>query len=114
MPSRELHVYYSRLTTDLLLPTNKQAKRAAAQSSLQYVLIAIRRWAGELTTVLSALGRREVITAIRNSNTDADCGTSLEILMRVIHALSQNERLFIESYVCSFRSLVYEAVKTIY
>ena len=54
--------------------------------------------------MFGALGCREVITSIRNSNTDADCGTSLENLMRVIHAVTQHERLFMESYVCPFRS----------
>ena len=94
--SRELQVYYSRLTTALLPPTNEQAKRAAALSSLQYdaglqnLLPYLVRWVGE-----------RVITAIRNSNTDPDCGTSLEILLRVIHALIQNERLFMEPYVCA-------------
>ena len=98
MLSREVQVYYSRLTTALLPPTNEQAKRAAALSSLQYdaglqnLLPYLVRWVGE-----------RVITAIRNSNTDPDCGTSLEILLRVIHALIQNERLFMEPYVRLFR-----------
>jgi transcription initiation factor TFIID subunit 6 len=104
--SRELQVYYSRLTTALLPPTNEQAKRAAALSSLQYdaglqnLLPYLVRWVGE-----------RVITAIRNSNTDPDCGTSLEILLRVIHALIQNERLFMEPYV-RFLVLVFHALLT--
>ena len=50
--SRELHIYYSRLNTDLLPPTNEQAKRATAPSSLQYdaglenLLPYLVRWVG--------------------------------------------------------------------
>ena len=97
--SRKLQAYYSRLTTALLPPTNEQTNPAAALSSLQYeaglqsLLPYLVRWVGE-----------RVITAIRNSNTDADCGTNSEILLRVIHALIQNERLFMEPYVRPFRS----------
>jgi len=92
-------VYYSRLTTTLLPPTNEQAKRAAVLSSLQYdaslqhLLPYLVRWVDE-----------RVITAIRNPIIDSGCGTSLEILLRVIHALIQNERLFVEPYVGPFRA----------
>lgn len=107
MLSRELQVYYSRLTTALLPPTNEQAKRAAALSSLQCdaglqnLLPYLVRWVGE-----------RVITAIRNSNIDPDCGTSLEILLRVIHALIQNERLFMEPYVRSLLFFFYALVQS--
>jgi len=83
------------------------ARRAAALASLQYdaglqnLLPYIVRWVGQ-----------SVVTAIRNSDGGAAgseserrqrelaiAGETLEVMLKVIHALIQNERLFIEPYV---------------
>jgi len=85
------------------------SRRAAALASLQYdaglqnLLPYIVRWVGQ-----------SVVTAIRNSDgttggTESDrrqrelaiAGETLEVMLKVIHALIQNERLFIEPYVSS-------------
>lgn len=62
-------------------------------AGLQNLLPYLVRWVGQ-----------SVVTAIRNSDDrgrkGADvAGETLEILLKVIHALIQNERLFIEPYV---------------
>jgi transcription initiation factor TFIID subunit 6 len=98
-------------TTANAAPTVQQqqqaAKRAAALASLQYdaglqnLLPYIVRWVGQ-----------SVVTAIRNSDGVSDgseserrqrelaiAGETLEVMLKVIHALIQNERLFIEPYV---------------
>lgn len=89
-------------------PTMQQqqqaARRAAALASLQYdaglqnLLPYIVRWVGQ-----------SVVTAIRNSDGGSEserrqreltiAGETLEVMLKVIHALIQNERLFIEPYV---------------
>ncbi|KAG8805950.1 hypothetical protein FRC17_005256 [Serendipita sp. 399] len=104
--SRELQIYYSRLTGALLPTTSvaddgqQNARRAAALASLQYdaglqnLLPYLVRWVGQ-----------NVVTAIRNSDERergpkaSETGETLEILLKVIHALIQNERLFIEPYL---------------
>lgn len=106
--SRELQIYYSRLTAALLPPASsitdeaqQNARRTAALASLQYdaglqnLLPYLVRWVGQ-----------SVVTAIRNmdererASKAADAtGETLEILLKVIHALIQNERLFIEPYL---------------
>jgi transcription initiation factor TFIID subunit 6 len=101
--SRELQIYYSRLTAALLPPTpgDDNPRRAAALASLQHdaglqnLLPYLVRWVGQ-----------SVVTAIRNSDErernkkgNQMTGETLEILLKVIHALIQNERLFVEPYV---------------
>lgn len=103
MLSRELQIYYSRLTAALLPPTpgDDNPRRAAALASLQHdaglqnLLPYLVRWVGQ-----------SVVTAIRNSDErerskkgNQMTGETLEILLKVIHALIQNERLFMEPYV---------------
>ena len=57
---------------------------------------------------------RNAAFVIRNSNTDPDCGTSLEIPLKAIHALTQNE--IVHGALCASFPLFssYETVKTIY
>jgi len=92
--SRELQLYYTRLTSSLLGPTADSTKRTAALASLrndaglQALLPYLIRWVGE-----------GVVTALKEgSQTEAD-GRSLEVLLDVVSAILENNTLFIEPYV---------------
>ncbi|KAG1732405.1 TATA box binding protein associated factor-domain-containing protein [Suillus paluster] len=92
--SRELQLYYTRLTASLLPPTADSAKRTAALASLrndaglQALLPYLIRWVGE-----------GVVTALKEgAQTEAD-GRSLEVLLDVVSAILENNTLFIEPYL---------------
>lgn len=97
--SRELQLYYTRLTTSLLPPTNDTGKRTAALASLrqdaglQALLPYLIRWVSE--GVVSALrsGARD------GAQADND-GRVLEVLVESLSALLENTTLFVEPYVC--------------
>lgn len=95
--SRELQLYYTRLTTSLLPPSTSQAdtaKRTAALASLradaglQALLPYLVKWVGE-----GAVG------ALRDGTDSEQDGRTLEILLDVISAILGNSTLFIEPYV---------------
>ncbi|KAH8825175.1 transcription initiation factor TFIID complex 60 kDa subunit [Flagelloscypha sp. PMI_526] len=96
--SRELQLYYTRLTTTLLPPSNDIPKRAAALASLrqdaglQALLPYLIRWVSE--GVVSALrsGAREGPQAEND-------GRILEVLVEVLSALLDNNTLFVEPYL---------------
>ena len=93
--SRELQLYYARLTSSLLPPTPEDyTKRTAALASLRHdaglqaLLPYIVRWVAE-----------GVVNTLRGgSQTEAD-GRVLEVLLDVISALLENSTLFVEPYV---------------
>lgn len=92
--SRELQLYYTRLTASLLPPTADSTKRTAALASLrndaglQALLPYLIRWVGE-----------GVVTALKEgAQTEAD-GRSLEVLLDVVSAILENNTLFIEPYL---------------
>jgi transcription initiation factor TFIID subunit 6 len=93
--SRELQLYYSRLTSSLLPPLpSEQAKRTAALASLrndaglQALLPYLIRWVGE-----GAVG------ALKEGGQSENDGRVLEVLMDVIGTLLENNTLFVEPYV---------------
>ena len=93
--SRELQLYYARLTSSLLPPAPEDyAKRTAALASLRHdaglqaLLPYIVRWVVE-----------GVVNTLRaGSQTETD-GRVLEVLLDVISALLDNSTLFVEPYV---------------
>ena len=93
--SRELQLYYTRLTSALLPPsTSDQAKRTAALASLrndaglQALLPYLVRWVGE-----------GVVGALKTGAQNENDGRVLEVLLDVIGALLDNPTLFVEPYV---------------
>jgi transcription initiation factor TFIID subunit 6 len=96
--SRELQLYYSRLTSSLSPPTTSdqadQAKRTAALASLrndaglQALLPYLIRWVGE-----GVVG-----TLKEGVQRDMD-GRLLDVLLEVISAILDNTTLFVEPYV---------------
>jgi transcription initiation factor TFIID subunit 6 len=104
--SRELQLYYTRLTSSLLpgqpgTPAGaEEAKRDAALASvrhdagLQALVPYLVRWVGEGVVAL--------LKTSETSRTDAD-GTTLATYMDVISALLGNSTLFVEPYVRSTR-----------
>ena len=108
--SRELQQYYARLT-DSLLPTNLletgvdrqvERKRTAALSSLrndaglQGILPYLVKWIGD--SVVGALS----VKAAGDDEGDVDDDVDrkiLEVMLMVIHAILDNQRLFVEPYV---------------
>ncbi|TFK27600.1 TAF-domain-containing protein [Coprinopsis marcescibilis] len=92
--SRELQLYYARLTGSLLPPTNDFAKRTAALASLrsdaglQALLPYLVRWVAE-----------GVVSALKDGAQSETDGKSLEVLMDVVGALLENKTLFVEPYV---------------
>ena len=93
--SRELQLYYSRLTSSLLPPLpSEQAKRTAALASLrndaglQALLPYLIRWVGE-----------GVVGALKEGGQSENDGRVLEVLMDVIGTLLENNTLFVEPYV---------------
>ncbi|OAX41681.1 TAF-domain-containing protein [Rhizopogon vinicolor AM-OR11-026] len=92
--SRELQLYYTRLTSSLLPPTADSAKRTAALASLrndaglQALLPYLIRWVGE-----------GVVTALKEGAQSEADGRSLEVLLDVVSAILENNTLFIEPYL---------------
>jgi transcription initiation factor TFIID subunit 6 len=91
--SRELQLYYTRLTSSLLPPTADSAKRTAALASLRHdaglqaLLPYLIRWVGE-----------GVVAALKEgAQTEAD--GRLDVLLDVVSAILENNTLFIEPYV---------------
>lgn len=94
--SRELLLYYTRLTSSLL-PPGDYVKRTAALASLRFdaglqpLLPYLVKWVGDdVTNVLKS-----------NVVTDME-GRVLEVLLEVIGALLDNTTLFVEPYVSEF------------
>jgi transcription initiation factor TFIID subunit 6 len=98
--SRELQLYYARLTASLLPATIDDAKRTAALASLRHdaglqpLLPYLVRWVAEGV----------VATLKVESPTESD-GQQLEVLIEVLSALLGNQSLFVEPYVCRLISL---------
>ncbi|KAJ8591935.1 TAF-domain-containing protein [Rhizopogon salebrosus TDB-379] len=91
--SRELQLYYTRLTSSLLPPTADSAKRTAALASLRHdaglqaLLPYLIRWVGE-----------GVVAALKEgAQTEAD--GRLDVLLDVVSAILENNTLFIEPYL---------------
>ncbi|KAG6861554.1 hypothetical protein C0995_014850 [Termitomyces sp. Mi166 len=92
--SRELQLYYSRLTESLLPPSNDFAKRTAALASLrndaglQALLPYLIRWVGE-----------GVVSSLKEGVQSESDGKILEVMMDVVSALLENNTLFVEPYL---------------
>ncbi|KIY66553.1 hypothetical protein CYLTODRAFT_444628 [Cylindrobasidium torrendii FP15055 ss-10] len=92
--SRELQLYYSRLTTALLPPSSDFAKRTAALSSLKHdaglqaLLPYLIKWVGE-----------GVVNALKDNVPSESNGQVLEVLLDVISSLMENKTLFVEPYL---------------
>lgn len=94
--SKELQLYYGRLTSSLLPPSSSDfAKRTAALASLrtdaglQSLLPYLIRWVGE-----------GVVGALREGVPDTEeHGKVLEVLLDVIAAILENKTLFVEPYL---------------
>ncbi|KAF9070658.1 transcription initiation factor TFIID complex 60 kDa subunit [Rhodocollybia butyracea] len=100
--SRELQLYYTRLTSSLLPPTADFAKRSAALASLrsdgglQALLPYLIRWVGE-----------GVVGALKEGGQTETDGKVLEVLMEVVGSILDNKTLFVEPYVCVFFTIDY-------
>ncbi len=92
--SRELQLYYARLTGSLLPPSSDFAKRTAALASLrndaglQALLPYLVRWVGE-----------GVVGVLKESSQEPNEGKVLEVLLDVTSAILDNTTLFVEPYV---------------
>ncbi|PCH39838.1 TAF-domain-containing protein [Wolfiporia cocos MD-104 SS10] len=93
--SRELQLYYTRLTSALLPPSaSDYAKRTAALASLRHdaglqaLLPYLVRWVGE-----------GVVGALKGGAQSENDGRVLEVLLDVIGALLDNQNLFVEPYL---------------
>ncbi|TFK71263.1 transcription initiation factor TFIID complex 60 kDa subunit [Pluteus cervinus] len=93
--SRELQLYYTRLTSSLLPPSSTDfAKRTAALASLrsdaglQALLPYLIRWVGE-----------GVVGALKEGLQSENDGKVLEVYLDVISALLENTTLFVEPYL---------------
>ncbi|KAI0667708.1 transcription initiation factor TFIID complex subunit [Trametes maxima] len=92
--SRELQLYYTRLTSSLLPPTSDFAKRTAALASLRHdaglspLLPYLVRWVGQ-----------GVVDALRSGSQSENDGKVLEVLLDVIGALLDNQTLGVEPYL---------------
>ena len=103
--SRELQLYYVRLTSSLLPPSSDMPKRTAALASLrndaglQALLPYLVRWVAE-----------GVANALKEGSQAENEGKELDVLLDVISAILDNNTLFVEPYVsffyCSKFSLV--------
>lgn len=98
--SRELQLYYTRLTSALLPPSaSDPAKRTAALASLRHdaglqaLLPYLVRWVGE-----------GVVGALKGGVQSEEEGKVLEVLLDVIGALLDNTTLFVEPYVSHLSS----------
>ncbi|KAF8624402.1 hypothetical protein AX15_005884 [Amanita polypyramis BW_CC] len=104
--SRELQLYYTRLTTSLLPPsTENMAKRTAALASLrndaglQALLPYLIRWVGE-----------GVVGALKEGVQSESDGRVLEVMLDVIGAILDNNTLFVEPYVSHPVSMRYGTI----
>ncbi|KAL5501357.1 TAF6 [Sanghuangporus vaninii] len=96
--SRELQLYYTRLTSTLmpptLMPPADDTRKAAALSSLrndaglQTLLPYLVKWVGD-----------GVIGILKDSNYTENDGRALEVYLEVIAALLDNQTLFVEPYL---------------
>ncbi|KAF8625975.1 hypothetical protein AX17_006699 [Amanita inopinata Kibby_2008] len=92
--SRELQLYYTRLTSSLLPPSMDHVKRTAALASLrndaglQALLPYLIRWVGE-----------GVVGALKEGVQSESDGRVLEVMLDVISALLDNNTLFVEPYL---------------
>ncbi|KAN0114356.1 TATA box binding protein associated factor (TAF) domain containing protein [Russula decolorans] len=95
--SRELQLYYDRLTSSILPSgsgTTDPTKRTAALASfrhdagLQPLLPYLVRWVGE-----------NVVSVLHDGTQDDASGRTLEVLLDVILALLENATLFVEPYL---------------
>lgn len=93
--SRELQLYYARLTSSLLpSSSSEQVKRTAALASLrndaglQALLPYLIRWVGE-----------GVVGALKDGAQSENDGKMLEVLLDVISSIMDNNTLFVEPYV---------------
>ncbi|KIK64009.1 hypothetical protein GYMLUDRAFT_427095 [Collybiopsis luxurians FD-317 M1] len=92
--SRELQLYYTRLTSSLLPPSSDFAKRTAALASLrsdaglQALLPYLIRWVAE-----------GVVGALKEGGQSEMDGKILEVLMEVIGSILDNKTLFVEPYL---------------
>ncbi|KAH9891823.1 transcription initiation factor TFIID complex subunit [Cubamyces lactineus] len=92
--SRELQLYYTRLTSSLLPPTSDFSKRTAALASLRQdaglspLLPYLVRWVGQ-----------GVVDALRSGSQNENDGRVLEVLLDVIDALLGNQTLGVEPYL---------------
>lgn len=98
--SRELQLYYARLTSSLLPSSNTPeyaTKKVAALASLRHdaglqaLLPYLVRWLGE-----------GVISVLKTGEQGDGEGKVLEVLMDVVGALLENRTLFVEPYVSHF------------
>lgn len=91
--SRELQLYYARLTASLLPPAD-ETKRTAALASLRHdaglqpLLPYLIRWVGE-----------GVVGTLKNESPSDSDGTTLEVLIQVLSSLLQNTSLLVEFYL---------------
>jgi transcription initiation factor TFIID subunit 6 len=98
--SRELQLYYSRLTSSLLpataSDTTDQAKRTAALASLrsdaglQALLPYLIRWVGE-----------GVVGTLKEGEQRESDGRAMDVFLEVLSAILDNKTLFVEPYVSS-------------
>ncbi|KAK7040849.1 histone H4-like TAF Taf6, SAGA complex subunit [Paramarasmius palmivorus] len=92
--SRELQLYYTRLTSSLLPPSGDSAKKTAALASLrsdaglQALLPYLIRWVGE-----------GVVSSLKDGSQLEVDGRVLEVLVEVIQAILDNSTLFVEPYL---------------
>ncbi|TBU59054.1 TAF-domain-containing protein [Dichomitus squalens] len=92
--SRELQLYYTRLTSSLLPPTSDPAKRTAALASLRHdaglspLLSYLVHWVGE-----------GVVNTLRGGSQTETDGKLLEVYLDVIAALLDNQTLGVEPYL---------------
>ena len=95
--SRELQLYYVRLTSSLLPPSSDMPKRTAALASLrndaglQALLPYLVRWVAE-----------GVVNALKEGSQAESEGKELEVLLDVISSILDNNTLFVEPYVSSY------------
>ncbi|KAJ7072221.1 transcription initiation factor TFIID complex 60 kDa subunit [Mycena amicta] len=92
--SRELQLYYTRLTSSLLPPTSDFAKRDAALASLrtdaglQALLPYLIKWVGD-----------GVVRGLKDGGLSEVDGKVLEVLVSVTSSLLSNTTLFVEPYL---------------
>ncbi|KAI0265307.1 TATA box binding protein associated factor-domain-containing protein [Gloeopeniophorella convolvens] len=93
--SRELQLYYARLTTSILPsgpadPTKRTAALASLRhdAGLQALLPYLVRWVGE-----------GAVSVLHDGAQDDNSGRTLEVLLDVIAALLENTTLFVEPYL---------------
>jgi len=92
--SRELQLYYVRLTSSLLPPSSDMPKRTAALASLrsdaglQALLPYLVRWVAE-----------GVVNALKEGSQAESEGKELEVLLDVISSILDNNTLFVEPYL---------------